>query len=1580
MTPDALTPTPIPADRLAALSPAKRALFERLRNEHAAPAPKRTTARHDPREPAPLSFGQERLWFLDQLEPGNPFYNVAIATRLSGEMDKQALAASLHAVIERHESLRTVFRSVAGRPEQVICPTARFQMTQDDLSSLALSARTESLARLTDAEAVRPFDLAHGPLMRARLVKLAGDDHVLLLTLHHIICDGWSMAVLRQEVAEEYMARCSGRACELPALKLQFADYAIRQREEARGTNGSLDLAFWREQLADLPGPLSLPFDRPRPAVQSFRGETCRRRLSGSLLDNLRRLAAEENGTMCMVLLAAFQILLAQYARERDICVGMPIAGRTRPEWERLIGFFVNTLVIRGRLDEQLSFREYLSQLRGTMLAAYEHQDLPFSRLVDELVPQRDLSRNPLVQVMFVLQNIPVAARQIDGLAVTDSSFDHAPVANFDLTFNVDEHADRLDLSLVFNTDLFNADSIERMLDAYVTLLTGIVENRECPVFDLPLLPADERQKQLVTWNATKMAFPADRCIHELFVEQARRTPAGIALRFEQQDITYDELDRGSNRLARYLIERGAANDQPIGVCLGRSPEMIVTLLGILKAGAAYLPIDPLYPAARRAAMVEDAQLRFIVSDSEIAKCLPGGSFQTVLLDDDSPDIAQYNDAPLESKADPDHVAYVIYTSGSTGLPKGAEVAHRGLVNHATELARRCDLRPGDSLLQYLSLSFDAAIEEIFPTLVSGATLHLHPAPAELSGRVLLEWSRDQMVNVLHLPVVVWSSLVDELTASGGALGRHLKTVVVGGDSLAVEQVTRWQQAIGETCRLLFAYGVTEATITSTLFDPAESLSATASNCLPIGRPIANTRVYVLDEARRPLPVGVAGELYIGGVGIARGYLRRPELSAERFVPNPFTQNANERLYRTGDMVRYLPDGNLEFLGRIDRQVKVRGYRIEPAEIEAALQLHPRVREAIVVPRGAGEAKRLAAYVGCGAGELPTAEDVRQFLTARLPGHMLPSAIVVLDELPRLSCAKVDVAALPEPAWERKANASQLAAPSTDAERVLATVWAEVLGRAQVGIHDNFFDIGGDSIRSIQVVARAGAAGWRITPKQLFQNQTIAELARVAEAGVAIFAPQEPIVGRAPLLPIQHEFFALATIDPHHHNQAVMLSAARSVTPDVIDQALRTIVRHHDALRSRFVRAADGAWTQTIVAPEDCRILEVIDLSALDVAAQTVAIERAAVETQASLDIEQGPVGRFVYFDLGPDRPARLLAVIHHLVIDAVSWRIVLADLDMLCHQLATGVPAQLPPKTTPGGEWARRINDLAAQDEVRAELDAWLSTGANASPLPCDGDAGENLVADAETVCISLDVATTEKLLGEAQTAYRARSHEMLLAMFAQVVGKYCSGAVRMNLEGHGREDLFADVDLSRTVGWFTALYPVRFDVPANASPGFAVRAIKERCRAISDGGLGYGLLRWLADEATRQKLATIAPPQVCFNYLGQLDHTLPQDAWFTLAAESPGPMVSPRAARGHLWEIIAFVRDGRLQIEWHYSRLAHRLDTVERLAGEFIDALAELVQHSGGEDVQAISPVDFSLAEIDQDDFDALKNLLAD
>lgn len=1569
----------ISPERFASLSPAKRALLLRLQAEKQAPKAV-DCPRRDPSDPVPLSFGQERLWFLDQLEPGNPFYNVAIATRLAGELDADLLAAALHAVIQRHEALRTVFRAVADRPEQIVCPTIRFQLARDDFSAVPGPARDEALAQAQAAEAVRPFDLAHGPLIRARLVRLARDEHVLLLTLHHIICDGWSLAVLRQEIAEQYAALRAGRKHVLPELPLQFSDYAIRERQAAGDPVTAAHLQYWREQLTELPGPLALPLDYPRPAVQAYRGATRRLRLTGPLVGDLRRLAAEENGTLCMVLLAAFQVLLARYARQHDVCVGMPIAGRTRPELERLIGFFVNTLVIRGRLEKDLGFRDFLKQLRATMLDAYEHQELPFSRLVEELMPQRDLGRSPLVQVMFVLQNIPLAPRQVAGLTITDNSFDHAPVSNFDLTLNVDEHPDRLDLSLVYNTDLFAPTTIDAMLEAYRVLLTAIVSNRDCAVFELPLLSAAAKRQQLEHWNATAVPFPDRRCIHELFVEQAQRTPNAIALRFEQQEVTYQQLECRSNQLARYLIQRRVTSDVPVGVCLGRSPEVIVAILAILKAGAGYLPIDPLYPQARRAAMIEDARLQIVVTDSEVSSCLPPGDYQRILVDADAKKIAAFSEATLPPNARPDDVAYIIYTSGSTGQPKGVEVPHRGLVNHATELARRAALRPGDALLQYLSLSFDAAVEEIFPTLSSGATLHMHPSPAELSGRVLLDWSREQGVNVLHLPAVVWSSLVDETAKSAGAATRHLKTVIVGGDSIATEQVERWRAATGDACRFLFAYGVTEVTITSTLFDPADGLPATASSVLPIGRPIANTRLYVLDEFQQPLPLGVPGELYIGGAGVARGYLRRPELTSERFLVDPFVGGSDARMYRTGDLVRYLADGNIEFLGRVDRQLKVRGYRVEPAEIEAVLQLHPQVREAIVVPRGPGDSRRLAAYVGCGE-PLVRETELHEFLTARLPGHMLPAALVVLAELPRLSCAKIDVAALPDPSWGRCEQRPPMAPPTTDAERVLVKIWTEVLGRSEVGIHDNFFDMGGDSIRSIQVVARAGAAGWKITPKQLFQNQTIAELARVALAAPVTCAPQEPVIGPVSLLPIQHEFFALAEVDPHHHNQAVMLAVSSQATPEIIEQALQEILAHHDQLRARYERDASGIWSQEIAPPASEPILEVIRLARLNEPEQSVAIEHAAATAQVGLDLAHGPVARFVYFDCGAEQPARLLCVMHHLVVDAVGWRILLADLDLVCHQLAAGLPVQLPAKTTPVVEWSRRLTQLADSDDVRSQRALWLATADRVKPLARERHEGENLVASAGVIRKTLDAATTEGLLHDAAAAYRARTHELLLAALVQVLRDYCSsGPLHINLESHGREDLFADVDLSRTVGWFTALYPARFEVPPGGSLGALVRSVKEQFRAVPQAGLGYGMLRWLStDRDTQQQLANVGQPEVCFNFLGNLDNTLASDTYFTLAPESPGPLVSPRSRRRHVWEIIAVVRDGQLQVAWHYSHAWHRQATIERLAAKYLAALRALVESCGEADAQAASASDFPLANVDQSEFDALQQLLA-
>lgn len=1573
-------------DRIERLSPAKRALFEQLRRaDSAAQRPLAITPRAVG-SAAPLSFAQHQLWFLDQLDPGNPAYNVATAARLTGSLDAAALEAALQAVVDRHESLRTTFRLVDGRAEQAIAPASAVQITLVHAQNWPAVDREAKLRQLAATEALAPFHLSNGPLLRATLVHLSKVEHVLLLTMHHIVCDGWSMAVLRDEVAENYAAIVGSRAPRIAPLPIQYADFAAWQREQLRGPVVERLLNYWSRQLAGAPEVIELPLDHPRPATQGYRGDVRRLPLAGTLVAELRRLANEEGATLFMTLMAAFQILLARYSRQKDVCVGTPIAGRSRTELEGLIGFFVNTLVIRGRLEENPTFRELLAQLRETTLAAYAHQDLPFERLVEYLRPARDTSRTPLVQAMFVLQNIPLRPREVAGLSISDIRFDHAPISNFDLTLNVDEHPDRLDLSLVYNVDLFEPATIERMLASYELLLRGIIESRDARVQALPLVDPVAARRQLAEWNDTSAPYSHDLCVHEMISAQARRTPAATALETDQHGISYAELDRRSNRLARYLIDQGVGPDVAVGLCLDRSPELIISMLAILKAGGAYVPLDPAYPAARRQYMIDDAQLALVVTSSEIAPQLTPGDFTRVLIDAEAPAIAACDDSPLPRRANPQNLANVIYTSGSTGQPKGVEVEHRGLVNHAEEFVRQYEMVPGDRLLFYLSLSFDAAAEEIFPALASGATLFVHPQPAELSGRELLDWTRAYRVNLLHAPPAICASLVDEMETSGRASAAHLKCVITGGDNVPRDLVRRFRKATGAAVKFVLAYGVTESTITTTVCNGSAQLAPSASRRLPIGRPIANSRAYVLDECSQPAPVGVPGELVVGGVGVARGYRGRPDATAAKFGRDPFDARPDARIYRTGDLARFLPDGNLEFLGRLDLQVKIRGYRIEPGEIEAALNEHEHVIESIVVPHPDGATKRLAAYVGCGPGPLPSEVELRAFLAGRLPAHMSPASLTILEHLPRLPGAKVDVKALPAPCWQRGDQHTAYTPPRNDVESRLAEIWQDVLGVDRVGIHDNFFDLGGDSIRSIQVVARAGATGLRFTPKQLFQNQSIAELAPLVGAAPAAYAEQGPIVGPVPLMPIQRRFFELDLTDPHHFNQSLLFEVRNPATFEMLAQATATLLVHHDVLRMRYYHAADGQWQQECLPPADGsgdgaqNMLERVDLTETTDAELAAEIERHASIAQASLDLESGRLTKFAYFDLGPSRSARLLAVVHHLVVDAVSWRILFGDLNLLCGQIARGDAPQLPPKTTALRDWALRLIEYAASDDVRSELDVWTAERLRPRPLPCDLPGKSNTVADQDSVHVELSTEATQRLLGETSNDFRARPQELLIAALAQVVTRYSGGeAVAFDLEGHGREDLFTDVDLSRTVGWFTSAYPITLERPQLNQPVDWVRAIKEQLRAVRNSGIGNTALRWLSSDASvRKRLADATPPEIAFNYLGQFDHLSPPDALLNLAHETCGPECSPRGARAHLWEVNALVLEGRFQVRWIFSKSHHTRATIERLANEYLAELERMNDQSQAPGVAVATPTDFPLADIDQQDLDQLAALL--
>ncbi len=1523
----------------------------------------------------PLSFAQQRLWFLDQLEPNSALYNIPSAVRLIGTLDAAALERAMNEIVRRHESLRTTFATKEGRAVQVIAPETTLALPVSDLSDLSETERQAAARRLATEEALRPFDLARGPLLRAHLLRLGEQDHVVLWTMHHIVSDGWSMGVLIREAAELYATFAAGKTPSLPELPIQYADFAAWQREWLRGDALEQQLAYWKQQLSGSPPLLELPTDRPRPAVQTSAGAHQSFTLPKDWSQTFKMLCQREGVTLFMALLAAFQTWLSRYARQKDICVGTPIANRQRAEVENLIGFFVNTLVVRADLSGDPSFRELLQRVRETTLDAYAHQDVPFEMLVDALQPKRDMSHTPLFQVMFVLQNAQGDLPQMPDLTMSPLEIESG-LSMFDLTLTMTDSADGLSGAFEYNTDLFDAATITRMIEHFRTLLQGIAADPDQRVSTLPLLTETEQRQLLVEWNDTKADYPRASCVHQLFETQAARTPNAVAVVLPATDArgaerqTYRELNGRANQLAHYLQKLGVQPETRVGICVERSIDMVVGLLGILKSGGAYVPLDPAYPRERLAFILDDSQASVLVTQSHLIGSLRFSALQKVCLDTDGEMISRENDANPTSEATSENLAYVIYTSGSTGQPKGVMVQHRSVVNHNVAAASAFHLQPSDRVLQFATINFDAAVEEMFPAWMTGATVVLRPAGTIPSGSELMRLVEAEQITVLDLPTAYWHACVYGLSLSQTQIPPCLRLLVLGGEKALAERMELWQKLSGEKIAWLNTYGPTEGTIIATLYDPTRDARPLDGHELPIGRPIANTQIYLLDELLHPVPIGVPGELYIGGAGVARGYLNRPDLTAERFVRNPFSGDADARLYKTGDLARYLPDGNIEFIGRTDDQVKIRGFRVETGEIEAALAQHPQVQQAVVVARDEAAVKRLVAYVLPNADGRPQVADLRAFLQAKLPDYMLPSTLVVVDALPLLPNGKIDRRALPAPDAERLESNAEYAAPRTPQEKTLAELWAQVLGVKHVGIHDNFFELGGDSILSIQVIARANQAGLRLTPKQLFQSPTIAGLAMIAGTAAPVNAEQGLAQGESALTPIQRWFFEQEFPEPHHWNQSILLAVSEPLNRAWLEQSIERLLQHHDALRLRFTRDETG-WRATYTGMDSGVPLEWIDLTAMRAADQPRAIEEHAAHMQAGLNLAEGPVFRAGYFDLGAGRSGRLLLIGHHLVVDGVSWRILLEDLLTAYVQLSRGASAQLPPKTTSFQYWARRLNQDAQSDALRAEMKYWQAMSALRAPrLPLDHPSGTNSEASARSVNVVLNDAETRALLHDVPAAYHTEINDVLLTALALAFRAWVGPRpILVDLEGHGREDLFEEVDLSRTVGWFTAAYPVGLDLPAGEQIGDALQTIKEQLRRVPQHGIGYGVLRYLSGDAgIGEQLGAAPRAEVTFNYLGQIDQTLSEFSAFSVAPESHGMDRSPRGQRTHLLDITGSVTGGQLQFDWTYSENVHRRATIERVADEFVGALRSLIAHCQSPHAGGYTPSDFPLAQLDQ------------
>ncbi|MDX2592029.1 non-ribosomal peptide synthase/polyketide synthase [Streptomyces sp. WI03-4A] len=1487
--------------------------------------------------PAPMSYAQQRLWFLEEFAPGSGEYVTALALRLHGRLDTPALTAALRALAERHEALRTTFDTMDGRGVQIVHPAQDVPLELHDLTATGESGRADRLRELLEAERARTFDLRRGPLLHAGLIRLSDEEHVLTLTLHHIVTDGWSTGVLTGDLAHFYRTQLGADAAPLPTLPVSYADFAHWQRGAATDEH----LAYWKEHLAGLET-LDLPTDRPRPAVRTHDGATVRLVLPRATTRRLVQVGRDRQATLFTTLVAAAQTYLFRLTGGRDITVGTVTSGRDRAETQSLVGFFVNTLVLRSRVEPGRPFPEFLTEVRGTVRDAFAHQEAPFERVVDEVQPVRDTSRTPLFQVMVVLQNAPAADLDLPGIQVSDVDTDLRHAA-FDLTLEFAETAaGELHGLLTYNTDLFDTATAERMAEQIGTLLTAVADDPGRPVGALPLATDEALKAVLDQGRGTARPIPAVT-LPELFERQAARTPDAVALAdADGRELTYAQVERAANRLAHRLIGRGVGPERIVALALPRGAETVVAQLAVAKAGGAFLPVDPDYPAQRREFMLRDANAWLVLDDPAAVR------------DADGPDTAP-TDTDRTAPLTPAHPAYVIYTSGSTGTPKGVTVTHSGLAGFAAAAAARYDAGPGDRVLQFASPSFDASVLELCVSLLGGATL-VTGEEGPLVGERLAQVLADRRISHTLIPPAALAT-VDPETAHTLP---HLRTLIVGAEACPAHLVERW--APGR--RMINSYGPTEATVVATWTGPLTP----GTGAPPIGRPAGATHVHVLDAALRPVPPGVTGELYVAGPGLARGYLNRPGLTASRFVADPFGA-PGERMYRTGDLARWDSSGDLRFAGRADDQVKLRGFRIEPGEIEGALRGSPRVRDAVVTVRGGGadpdgrSGGRLVAYVVPAGGtveELPVAE-LRDHLAGLLPAHMVPSAFVPLERLPLTPNGKTDRAALPEPGPTHAAAGPRTAprtAPRTDTERRIARIWADVLGVADVGAHDNFFHLGGDSILSMQVVSRLRRDGLHLATRDLFTHQTVAELATVA-GGAPLHTETGPVSGDVPLTPIQEWFLTSPRASHDHFNQSLLLELGTAPDAAALETALDALLDHHDALRMRFTEDETG-WHQFDPPPSDTdrdRLLARHDLSGLATAEADAAMEKAADDLHTGFDLARGPLLRAALFTADGDRPAFLLLVAHHLVVDAVSWRILRDDLEAAYRQAVQGEPVTLGERSTSFLEWARGLAEHVAAGSLDDELPYW-ERAVDTEPLPARTPAAPD-AGLVETLTVALDEADTEALLRAAPTAYRTRVNDVLLAALALALARWTGReGVRLDLEGHGREDILDGVDLSRTVGWFTTVHPVALHVPdpADLGPGrdwrTLVKSVRRQLRAVPGNGLGFGALRTFGPPEVRERLGRAAHGQVVFNYLGQWDARPenPGDGLVRAEHGSFGRHHDPRDTGSHPLEVVGAVQGGRLSFTWHHRPALHATDAVRRVAEDFAEALRHIAHHARG------------------------------
>ncbi|MBY8914908.1 amino acid adenylation domain-containing protein [Bacillus sp. YC2] len=1495
----------------------------------------------------PLSFAQKRLYALHQLAADSTSYNMPVALELRGKLNRVRLKEAFTELVNRHEALRTSFVLRDGEPMQYVSSHAELDLTEFQIAS-------ESLLHETADTFVKPFDVERAPLMRASVAELSEDRHYLLLDMHHLIADGVSMGTLIQEFSDLY------RGKELPPLTLQYKDFSVWQNEQFTAGEFSRQEGFWLDTLGENIPILDLPLDKKRPLLPDFSGDTFTARIDKETADRLRLLMDETGSTLYMVLLASYSLFLSKLSGQEDIVVGSPAAGRSRAELEGIIGMFVNTVAMRSKPKGDKTFRAYLEEVKMLALAAVEHQDFPFEELAQKLDTRREVNRNPLFDAMLVVQNSDDFKVELPGLTISSQTVHH-DMSKFDLTLHAQERPDgTMHFQFEYSTALFEEETIVRWADHFKELLGNIAGDLDRKLFDIHMLHAQER-RGLLEAHHQKGEYPRYETIISLFEKQAEKAPDQIAAVMADDRISYRELNEKAELIAAMLTENGVRSGQIVGLMTERSPEMLIGILGILKAGGAYLPIDPDYPDERIAFMLSDSGARVLLTQSGLKKT---ESSKLRVLYIDAPE--NVSAGRLRQPIAPEQPAYVIYTSGTTGKPKGVMVEHRNVISLIIHEGLPFDFGPQDVWTLFHSYCFDFSVWEIFGALLHGGKVIIVPKETARDPHVYRQLLQNEGVTVLNQTPTAFSGLIHAEAEHSDRL--KLRYVIFGGEALQPGMLKSWKEKYPET-ELVNMYGITETTVHVTCKKlGSDDIQRNKSN---IGKPLATLQAYVMDAYMNPQPIGVPGELYIGGEGVARGYVNRDELTASRFVSNPHVPG--ERLYRTGDIAKRLSNGELEYAGRKDAQVKVRGHRIELGEIKSALQELPFIKEAAVITRSDKHGQQsIFAYASANEEQKLNEADIRGSLRSILPEYMIPARFVQLDELPLTANGKLDEKSLPEP--ELNESSGNDISPRNEIEQMMAEIWEELLGVEGLGVNAHFFHLGGDSIKALQVCARLKQEGYETTVRELFEHQTLGELsAQVRKVRRVI--DQAPVSGEVPLTPVQHWFFS-QSVSSDHFNQSVMLHSAERLDITAMRKALAGLVIHHDALRI-VCGSKDGSPLQYNRA-ENLSEEELFTFEALDVrgpwtlADERALIERAADRIQTSIRLETGPLVSVGLFHASDGD--HLLLAIHHLVIDGVSWRILFEDLTAGYGLAKEGKEAVLPAKTDSYQTYAKQLTDYAKSRRLLREIDYWSEREeAIVKPLPKDAGISSNLLKDTGAITIRLTKQETEQLLTEANKAYTTETNDLLLAALGLALNKWTgSDQFKISMEGHGREGHIDDLDISRTIGWFTSIYPVLLDAnlpeqtDGSERLGYHIKRTKDMMRRIPYKGAGYGVLKYINKVWEETDSAS---PEISFNYLGQFDQEI-RSSGFEVSSVKAGNEISPDWERPYILDISGSVSSECLSMNFVYNHVQYQNETIQALADHFHTGLKQIINHCTGKEEREWSAADFSDDELTLED----------